>query len=119
MNKDCDSSSGLRIEESVGITIHRVVSKLDAGDILLRELSPLECAPTGDPLEYIKRYRTEVLRPNGVSMLWNAVRLLAAGDVRPRLQDSHQARTYPTPGYCTKRELRRRVAARRRKERHA
>ena len=48
MKRDCDSSSGLRIEESVGITVHRVVSKLDAGDNLLQELFPLEYALTGD-----------------------------------------------------------------------
>ena len=55
-------------ETHVGITIHRVTAKLDAGNIILQELFPLDPCPGVDPLEYLDRYRREVLRPNSVRL---------------------------------------------------
>jgi len=101
-------------EREVGITIHRVAATLDAGDILVQEAFPLDPAPTGDPLAYLERYRADVLRPNGVRLLVQAVTQIAAGAVRARVQDPTRARTYRTPDYRAVRQLRRRVRARRR-----
>jgi peptidoglycan/xylan/chitin deacetylase (PgdA/CDA1 family)/folate-dependent phosphoribosylglycinamide formyltransferase PurN len=100
-------------ERQVGVTIHRVATTLDAGDILLQETFPLDPAPAGDPLEYLERYRAAVLRPNGVRLLAQAVAQIAAGRAQPRAQDASRARTYRTPDYRAVRELRRRVRARR------
>lgn len=101
-------------EREVGVTIHRVATALDAGDILLQQAFPLDPAPAGDPLEYLERYRAAVLRPNGVRLLSQAVAQIAAGRAQPRVQDARRARTYRTPDYRAVRELRRRVRARRR-----
>jgi len=100
-------------EREVGITIHRVATALDAGDILLQETFPLDPAPAEDPLVYLERYRREVLRPNGVRLLVQAVAEIARDTVRARPQNPARARTYRTPDYRAIRELRRRVAARR------
>lgn len=100
-------------EREVGITIHRVATALDAGDILLQETFPLDPAPAEDPLGYLERYRREVLRPNGVRLLAQAVAQIANGHVSERRQDPARAKTYRTPDYRAIRELRRRVAARR------
>jgi methionyl-tRNA formyltransferase len=101
-------------EREVGITIHRVVAALDAGNVLIQETFPLDTAPAGDPLEYLERYRNEVLRPNGVRLLADAVAAIAHETTRERAQDTSKAMTYRTPDYKAIRELRRRVAARRR-----
>ena len=100
-------------EREVGITIHRVATALDAGDILLQETFPLDPAPVEDPLGYLERYRREVLRPNGVRLLAQTVAQIATGRVSERPQDPARAQTYRTPDYRAIRELRRRVAARR------
>ena len=101
-------------EESVGITIHRVVADVDAGTILRQETFPLDPAPRGQPLRYVERYRRTVLRPNGVRMLVATVGDIARGETSERVQDAARARTYRAPDYAAVRELRRRVAARRR-----
>ncbi len=105
-------------ESSVGITIHRVVADVDAGAVLRQESFPLEPAPDTDPIAYLERYRRTVLRPNGVRMLVAAVGDIARGATRESDQDSTRAKTYRTPDYAAVRELRRRVAARRR-DRHS
>lgn len=101
-------------ESSVGITIHRVAASLDAGDVLIQDNFPLDPAPVGDPLAYVRRYRRTVLRPHGVRMLAEAVAQIADGTEEHRVQDHDRARTYPTPDYRAVRELRRRVRRRRR-----
>lgn len=101
-------------EREVGITIHRVATALDAGDILLQKTFPLDPAPPGDPLEYLEGYREQVLRPNGISLIAHAVAQIANGTARAWPQDATRARTYRTPDYRALRELRRRVKARRR-----
>ena len=100
-------------EREVGITIHRVATALDAGNILLQETFPLEPAPHEEPLAYLERYRREVLRPNGVRLLAQAVAQIANGGGTERPQDPARAKTYRTPDYRAVRELRRRVRARR------
>lgn len=96
-------------EPCVGITIHRVSSSLDAGNILLQELFPLDSAPNEDPLRYIERYRLEVLHPHGIRMLTDAVRQISDGSISEHLQDHSNARTYRNPDFRAVRELRRRV----------
>jgi methionyl-tRNA formyltransferase len=100
-------------ESEIGITIHRVAGDLDAGDIMRQETFPLDSAPPGDPLSYIESYRREVLRPNGIRMLVETVRDIAAGAARPCAQDHRLARTYASPAYRDVRELRSRVRRRR------
>jgi len=101
-------------EDHVGITIHRVVADVDAGAILRQETFPLDPAPAEDPVRYLERYRREVLRPNGVRLLIAAVGDIASGDVTEHVQESSRATTYRSPRYAAVRELRRRVADRRR-----
>ena len=101
-------------ERSVGITIHRVASELDAGAILLQELFPLEASPVIEPLVYLERYRMEVLRPNGVRMVRQAVARIMQNAVQEQRQDPTKAKTYRSPDHAAICELRRRVRQRRR-----
>jgi methionyl-tRNA formyltransferase len=100
-------------ETEVGITIHRVSPVVDAGDVLRQEMFALDSAPLGDPIAYIERYRRDVLRPNGVRMLVDVVREIAAGTAVATVQDHSAARTYRAPDYKAVRELRARVRRRR------
>lgn len=101
-------------EREVGITIHRVEAKLDAGSILLQECFPLDPAPAGDPLAYLGDYRRDVLRPEGTRLLVEAVRRIAENPSQGWEQDHSRARTYPKPTYRDVTELRRRIRGRRR-----
>lgn len=101
-------------EPAVGITIHRVAAELDAGDVLRQELFPLDRAPAVDPMEYIERYRKDVLRPNGIRMLADVVRDIAAGNAKPAAQNHGAAKTYRSPDHKAIREIRSRVRRRRR-----
>jgi methionyl-tRNA formyltransferase len=105
-------------EGEVGITIHWISSALDAGDIIRQETFPLDCAPSEDPLRYIEQYRRDVLAPNGVRLLLDAVAQIASGDDAGSPQDPTHAVTYPTPDYNAVRQLRRRVRERRRLQAH-
>ena len=100
-------------ESAVGITIHRVAAALDAGDVLRQELFPLDPAPDADPMEYVERYRRDVLRPNGIRMLREVVREIALGEAHPLPQNHRVAKTYRSPDYKAIRELRSRVQSRR------
>jgi len=100
-------------DPEVGITIHRVTTRLDAGHILRQETFPLDPAPVGDPIAYLERYRREILRPQGVRLMAEAVASLVHGTVVERPQDPSKARMYRTPDRAAIRELRRRVAVRR------
>ncbi|MNC90587.1 hypothetical protein D3C83_67010 [compost metagenome] len=91
-----------------------MTEKLDAGKILHQELFPLEPAPGQDPLAYLQRYRSEVLRPNGVRLLAAAVADIAAGRGTGVPQNEGSSREYRSPTFRDKQELRRRVRNRRR-----
>jgi methionyl-tRNA formyltransferase len=97
----------------VGVTIHRVTDTLDGGDILLQERFPLEIAPEGDPMLYLRRYLAEVLCPNGVRLMASAVAAIAHGVHAETPQDPRRGRTNRRATWVLKRELRRRVAERR------
>lgn len=101
-------------EARVGITVHRVAEQVDAGVILNQQSFPFDSAPSGDPLKYIERYRSQVLHPNGIRMLVETVSAIAGGTVVEQPQDEGRARTYRTPDRRTIAELKRRVARRRR-----
>lgn len=100
-------------ETQVGITIHRVVTAVDAGGILTQELFPLNPAPHGDPVVYLERYRNEVLRPHGVRLLVQTVRTISEGSTHECPQNAVAARTYRSPDRRAVKELRKRVMARR------
>ncbi|MGI9190117.1 MAG: formyltransferase family protein [Longimicrobiaceae bacterium] len=101
-------------ETEVGVTVHRVTETLDGGDILLQKCYPLDPAPPGDPLRYLKRYVSEVLLANGRQIVRAAVEQIAAGTEEARPQDGSRARTFRRAPYAAQRELRRRVKQRRR-----
>lgn len=101
-------------EQRVGVTVHRVAEKVDAGAILNQQSFPFDPAPPGDPLKYIESYRTRVLHPNGIRMLVETVAAIADGSVVEQPQDERRARTYRMPDRKQIAELRRRVARRRR-----
>lgn len=103
-------------EQTVGITIHRVASELDAGGILQQEVFPLNPMPTIDPLSYLDEYRREVLRPNGVRMIRQVVTSIMQNVVEERRQDPAKAKTYRTPDYAAVCELRKRVRERLREQ---
>ncbi len=98
---------------SVGVTIHRVSSGLDAGPILAQESFPIDLAPKEDPVSYLRRYQAEVLVPNGMRLMAEAIRQLAQGQVAERMQPPSSAPSRRRATYELKRELRRRVARRR------
>jgi methionyl-tRNA formyltransferase len=98
---------------AVGVTIHRVSEKLDAGPILLQESFPLDLVPEGDPVSYVRRYQAEVLVPNGVRMMAEAVRRLVHGQSEERAQPHSSGAARRRATYQLKRELRRRIAIRR------
>lgn len=100
-------------ETEVGITIHEVTEDLDAGRILRQGTIPLDPAPLGDPVDYVERYRSERLTPEGVRLLVETVQELARGTATPVEQDHEDARMYSLPTMRDKRELRRRVERRR------
>jgi methionyl-tRNA formyltransferase len=97
----------------VGITVHRISEKLDAGPVIAQESFPLDLAPKQDPVSYLCRYQAEVLVPNGIRMMAEAVRQIAQGRVEERAQPLSPAPPRSRATYELKRELRRRVAIRR------
>ena len=95
---------------TVGVTIHRIDEELDSGPIITQESFPIDLAPKEDPIAYLQRYRTEVLIPNGIRMMADAVRAAARGSIceRPQPPALHPVRRRAT--YQLKRALRRQVA---------
>ena len=95
-----------------GVTVHRVTAALDGGPILAQARFPLELAPPGDPLDYLRRYQLETLVPNGARMMASVVVGLAHGAVAERAQPPGR-RPRRRATWPLKRELRRVVRARR------
>jgi hypothetical protein len=98
----------------VGVTVHRVTDTLDGGDILAQEVFPLDIAPHGDPIRYLRELQLGVLWPNGVRMLGEALTRIAAGNHQGVPQDHTRAKTFRRATRTARRELRRRVRQRRR-----
>jgi hypothetical protein len=99
--------------DHVGITIHRVAAKLDAGPILAEESFPLDLAPSGDPAAWVDRYWRDVLRPNGIRMLAATAAMLAAGTACERSQPAWSGKPNRTPSHGEVKALRRIVMQRR------
>lgn len=97
----------------VGVTVHRISERLDAGDILLQETFPLDLAPPGDPIAYLRAYQLEVLVPNGARLMAEAVGAVARGEAEGRAQDLSGTRARRRATWEQKRELRRVVRRRR------
>jgi folate-dependent phosphoribosylglycinamide formyltransferase PurN len=96
-------------ETVVGITIHRVVQKLDAGVVIRQELFPLVWVPGTEPMTFIEDYRAHVLRPNGIRMLCQSVAAYMADPNVGQPQDDSKAKVYPAPRNRDVVELERRL----------
>lgn len=101
-------------EAVVGVTIHRVTAKLDAGPILAQEVVALDPAPAGDVMAYVNGLWRDVLRPVGLRLLADVCTAVAAGAAVGRAQGPTTHPVYKFPDRHTVRELRQRVRARRR-----
>ncbi len=101
---------------TVGVTIHRISEGLDAGPIIAQQSFPLDVAPDGDPVSYLRRYQAEILIPNGVRLMAEVVRRSARGEVEACPQPEGATPARRRASYRLKRELRRRVARRRRRK---
>lgn len=101
---------------SVGVTVHFVTADLDGGPIVARRTFPLDPAPKADPMSYVEQLWRGVLRPAGIEMLCDTVVQAAGGSVSYTPQDPAVGHTYRSPRYADIKELRRRVAQRRRRD---
>ena len=98
---------------TVGVTIHRINEGLDSGPIIKQESFPIDLAPREDPITYLRRYQAEVLVPNGIRMMADAVRAAARGSLVERPQPPALRPLRRRATYQLKRALRRQVAWRR------
>jgi folate-dependent phosphoribosylglycinamide formyltransferase PurN len=104
-------------EKEVGLTVHFVAAKVDAGEILLQETVPLEYDYAAHGLRFesfIEAY-TAGLAERSARLVAAAVQLIAEGTARPRPQDITQGRRYRLPTKKEKDELRRRLRERERR----
>lgn len=100
-------------EIEIGVTVHFVESKVDAGEIIVQETLPLTYDYSyGLNYEaFIADYR-ERMMDHCVRLMVNAVTLLADGAARPRPQNTNLGMRYRLPVKCEKDELRRRLRTR-------
>lgn len=106
-------------EPEMGITIHRVASKVDAGDVILETSVPLEYdfqRFRGEYDAFAQEY-SESIREPSVRLMLEAVRQLACGEAKPRAQDAGRAVRRRIPTYSETRELKRILEARHRRQR--
>lgn len=104
-------------EREVGITVHTVAAKVDAGEIVAQERVPLEYDYGAHGLDFesfIEEFRARRMLDASARLLAVAVRLIAEGAAEPRAQDLTLGRRYRLPTKKEKDELRRRLRARRR-----
>lgn len=105
----------MNAETEVGVTVHRVVEKLDAGPILLQKTFPIDTSPPGNCLKYLSDFEREVLHSNGLDMLCEVVKMIAAGTEKETLQASLKIAPYRSPNFKEKQALKRRIKKRRRR----
>ena len=98
---------------TVGVTIHRINEGLDSGPIIKQQSFPIDLAPKEDPIAYLRRYQREVLVPNGIRMMAEAVRAAACGSLVEHPQPPAVRPLRRRATYQLKRALRRQVAWRR------
>lgn len=101
-------------EQELGVTVHYVAAKVDAGDILLQRRVPLayDYAAHGDRFESFIEEFSASLNATCAEMIAEAVRLIASGEARPAPQDVTLGRRYRLPTKREKDELRRRLRRR-------
>ncbi len=101
-------------ETQCGVTVHEVTAVLDAGKVLAEDLLPLDPAPAGDVMKYVKEYWMHTLRPRGVQLVLEVITMLASNGVVGREQGAANRPTNRSPSYAEQQKLRRLVAERRR-----
>jgi len=101
-------------EEELGITVHFVVSKVDAGDIIVQKRIPLDYDFAVHGLEFeefLAKYRRSLKRPS-IELIGEAVELIANGRVEAVKQDLSVGKRYRLPTKREKDALRRRLRQR-------
>ena len=104
-------------ETEYGVTIHRVVKRVDAGDVVLSATVPLKYDFHRYGLDF-KRFLNdfeETLGPISIELMVEAVRRIAAGSATFTPQDESKAVRTRRPTYAQVREMRK-VISRRYKE---
>ena len=99
-------------ETHVGITIHKVEERLDAGNIITSDQFQLDWMPGLDPVQFIEDYRARILRPNGVRLMADAVTAIVQGKCEGQAVVLNGTKAYRTPTFKDICELRRRVKER-------
>jgi len=101
-------------EREIGVTVHYVESKVDAGEIIAQETLPLvyDYSYGLNYEAFIADYRARMM-DHCVRLLVNAVTLIADGAARPRPQNTDMGTRYRQPVKREKDELRRRLRTRR------
>ena len=86
-------------EDKVGITIHYVSAKVDAGDIILQETAPMNYDFSRYGLEYesFLRDRAQSLAEPSAILMTQAVKLIAEGRDQPVKQDLSVGKRYRLP----------------------
>ena len=100
-------------EQEVGITVHFVAPKVDAGDIILQKRLPLEYDfAYGVNFEaFISSFKSG-LREESAELIAGALDLIASGDLKRKPQDLSKGKRYRLPLKREKDEMRRRLKER-------
>src|SRR5262245_32303806 len=100
-------------EREIGVTVHFVESKVDAGEIIVQETLPLfyDYSYGLDYEAFIADYRARMM-DHCVRLMVNAVSMIADGAARPRPQNTDLGTRYRLPVKREKDELRRRLRMR-------
>lgn len=101
-------------ESQVGLTIHHVAASVDAGDVILQTLVPLDYDYDrfGTAFERFLDEARTTLRERGADLMAEAVRRVADGTATRQPQDVSLGRRYRLPTRRERDELRRRLRAR-------
>ena len=97
----------------VGVSVHAVSARLDEGPVWATTTVPLDLAPPGDPVTYASEFWRQRLRPVGIQLIAEAVRLIAGGSHQPTPQRPGSRPPFRSPSFEEQQELSRRVANRR------
>lgn len=105
-------------EATVGVSVHQVAEELDSGSVYASDELPLDPAPLGDPMQYVRQYWLEVLRPRGIQLICETVESCGRGTMvaRPQAAIDRKPNRMPSPEQVE--ELRRRIAHRRSVQSH-
>jgi folate-dependent phosphoribosylglycinamide formyltransferase PurN len=103
-------------EKEVGLTVHWITQKVDAGDVIIQHTEPLNYDYSFDTdfESFISQYR-ERLTDKCAQLIAEAIRLIALGDSRRTPQEASLGKRYRLPTKKEKDELRRRLGERKRR----